>query len=136
MINLRLDRYALGICASAILVGCGGTPGGQTAFSRAQTVAQPQNHWCSPFGPCFTMRVRPPHPTIRVNQQQTLEAWIWGPSNGKYQPDATWKSSGGSLQVIDGGKDAIFSASSPGQYRVVARVGALHGRAIVTVTSP
>jgi hypothetical protein len=140
--DLRRDTLgicaALGICASAILVGCGGTPGGQTAFSPAQTLVQPQNHRCGFYGICVYLRVSPSHPTIHVNQQRELHTVSWcnrGECH-KEEVDAQWSSSGGSLQVIDGGKEAIFSASSPGVYKVVAKAGSLTGRAKVTVTSP
>ena len=60
--------------------------------------------------------------------------------HGRNEVDATWSSTGGSLQVIDGGKEAPFSASSPGVYTVIAKYSylgwRLEGQATVTVTSP
>ncbi|MGA8100416.1 MAG: hypothetical protein WB810_17310 [Candidatus Cybelea sp.] len=131
-------RYALGVCAVvALLSGCGGSQ--SPSMLLAPQIAAPQSAAAGPLIVCNWFHVNPRHPTILLGEPVTLRAYlkfrIYGPC-GRHLVVAAWNSSGGSLQVIDGGEKAIFSASSLGVYTVVAKYNGFHSRALVTVTSP
>ena len=49
---------------------------------------------------------------------------------------ASWTASGGVIQPLNGGTEAIFFALQPGVYRVHAKYEWFAARATVTVTSP
>jgi hypothetical protein len=135
-------RFAL-IIGAAMLAGCSGTPTAAGAFAPAQTLVR---------RPCITgecgstaLRVLPKHSTVQLNQQITLHdkfRFCFAPNEcGSWHPvSATWSSSGGSLQVINGGTEAKFTASSTGLYKVGASYvwdsRTYNGKATVTVRSP
>jgi hypothetical protein len=114
----------------------------QTALAQAQTLVQPQSRLGGPMvcTQCcgLGLHVDPKNSTIPVNQQATLYDKFKVDEGGlgchSYKVDATWRSSGGSLQVLDGGTGVIFTASSPGVYTIVATYGRQTGKAHVTVT--
>jgi len=123
--------------AVAMLVGCS-SPGAPAAFPPAQAFIKPQ--FCF-LGSC-SFHVLPRRSTIELDQQITLHddyriCSIAGCTNGMV--NAAWHSRGGSLHVIDEGKKAVFSASSPGTYTVFAKYDdygqVYRARAQVTVTS-
>ncbi|MGA8574443.1 MAG: hypothetical protein WB609_01990 [Candidatus Cybelea sp.] len=142
LLRRRLSLRSL-IIAAAMLDGCSGTPATQGAFMATQTLVRP---------PCITgecgrtaLRVLPKRSTIQLNQQITLHdkfRYCLAPNEcGSWHPVvANWSSSGGSLQVISGGMEADFSASSPGAYKIVAGFvwqGIRYkGKAWVMVSSP
>ena len=130
MTNFIFGRWALAICvASAILVGCGGSQP-LLEGSSAQTAV--------PMGQCDRFRVQPSNSTIGINEQLTLGAYKYLRffRCGRVPVPATWSSNGGSLQVIDSGQEALFSASSPGVYTVHAKWDNHGAKATVTVSSP
>ena len=104
--------------AAGMLVGCAGT----AAMPAVTAHASIRPQFCF-FGSC-SFHVLPRRTTIQLDQQITLHddyrnCSIAGCTNEMV--NAAWSSSGGSLHVIDEGKRAIFSASSPGTYTVLAR---------------
>ncbi len=139
MKTFNLRRDALGICAAvALLSGCGGSQA--PSMSLAPQIAAPQSAAAGSalhVGPLFffRFRIKPHNPTIQVNQQRELRASLTD-GIGWCKVDATWSTSGGSLQVIDGGKEAIFSASLPGKYTVGAKYNSFSDTDKVRVTSP
>ena len=137
--SMRALVFAVASAAAAagMLVGCS-SPGTPAPFQPAQTFVRPQ--FCF-FGSC-SFHVLPRRSTIELDQQITLHddyriCSIAGCTNGMV--NAAWHSRGGSLHVIDEGKKAVFSASSPGTYTVFAKYDdygqVYRARAQVTVTS-
>ena len=140
--NLRRD--ALGIClAVVVLSGCGGSQ--SPSMSLAPQIAAPQS---AAAGSALLVgaqprrvngiHIYPQRPTIQLGQSVTLHDFFHfcGFVCFGGREDAAWSSSGGSLQVIHNGKKAIFSASSPGEYTVVATYDTFTASDTVTVTPP
>ena len=134
-----LGRYALGICAAvAVLSGCGGSQ--PPSMSLAPQIAAPQSAAVG-SSRCLSRLFVDPRSSYRrvgrsVNLHAILRTHAIGRGCWRGGVQAAWSASGGSLQVINGGWEAIFSASLPGTYTVFATYGGLTGSAEVTVTSP
>lgn len=135
MVNSRLSRSAVGVLISAVMLGCAGPAAREGALEPPQTVglARPQREG-------GFVEVLPPYSTVGLGQNITLHdevGWVCGYMNicWKHEP-ATWSSSGGSLKVHRGHRQATFSASTPGVYTVYAKYHLSTGSASVTVTSP
>ena len=130
--------------AAAVLVGCAGPAARQPAFTPAQALFQPQSHLLTPAicGTCcpHELDILPETATIKAGQQITLvdeyDFERFFHRCGQKGVDAVWTTSGGSLQVINGGTEAVFSASSAGVYYVAAQYRKRTGKATMTVTLP
>ena len=136
-----------GGCIAALLVaGCGGMSPSSTinplggvaskgAIDAPSTTAEATPRLCNRF------YVIPKAATITVSQplklHDNLQQWDYYRNRcDESRVSAVWSSSGGSLQANPKGKSAVFSASLPGLYTVVARYPERRGQATVTVTLP
>jgi hypothetical protein len=132
-----LFAVAGAVATTAMLGGCTGPTATQASLAPAQTLVQPQH--CFFYCDHSALSVLPKKSTAQLNQQITLHDLLeicFKNSCYNSRVNAAWSSSGGSLQVIDGGEKAIFSASSPGPYSVSAVYEGFYATATVAVTSP
>ena len=86
---------------------------------------------------CFGLYIKPNTATIKVDQQITLRSEYKSPLMRNCSiaaVSAVWRSTGGSLQVIHNGKQAIFSSSAVGTYTVSAYWHGLKANATIMVT--
>lgn len=133
---------AASLASAGVLAGCSGTTPTQSSLAYPQTLMQPRTGLTTPdiCGTCCPRKlfhILPRRSTIQVNQQVTLYSCLYFQLGGchRMEAGAAWKSRGGSLQVIDGGGEAIFSASSPGTYIIRAKYQGVHSRATLIVTA-
>jgi hypothetical protein len=113
----------------AVLTGCGGSWTPASPVQPAATAAIPNSCQRGVF-------IVPRSATIHVNQVQLLSAYQHFPWQGLCYTGpipAQWSATGGTLKVINSGKQADFSASKTGSYTITARVPRL-GAATASIT--
>ena len=136
-----------GFLAALLLAACGGVApnssvnplGGaapQGGIGVPSTTAEATPRLC-PERFTLPQRPRPSRLASHFKLHDNLQRWSSYRNRcfRHVRESAVWSSSGGSLQPNPKGKSAVFSASSPGLYTVVAKYAGLEGQATVTVTS-
>jgi hypothetical protein len=137
MENLRVTRHLkrteLALAAPslllAVLTGCSGSgaPASPVQPAPLSGLSSPVNTRNSavPNNCQKGIYIVPRSATIHLNQVQLLSAYQHFPWQGLCYTGpikAYWSASGGTLKVINSGKQADFSASKTGSYTITARV--------------
>ncbi len=134
---------SVGGCLAALLVaGCSGVSPSSTINPLGGVASQgaidaPSTTTQTPLNRCRQgLHVSPNHATIKVNQQLHLHDyylhWDSPICEQSYEP-ASWTASGGVIQPVGGGKEAVFFALLPGVYRVNAKWSGSRAHSTVTV---
>jgi hypothetical protein len=136
MKNLRFTRHLkckIAVTAPGLLLvfltACGGSGTPASPVRPASTAAIQHNCQKGVY-------IVPGSATIHINQVQRLSAYQHFPWQGLCYTGpiaAHWSASGGTLKVINSGKQADFSASTTGGYTITAWV-VRFGRGTASIT--